>query len=131
MFSDIPAFRDELKARLVAALPADWSILEDIDARNASLVPAVYLEFVGLDSTFQGTPLPHGVLASETNVVITDPKTNEAGEASVEEHVVDVIGALDPHEDLAWSTARKIKVESSGAWSWVLTVFAFVAVPTI
>lgn len=126
MFTDIPSLRAELKARLEAALPESWRIEVDMEAPDASLVPAVYAEFVGLSSTFAGEPLPHGVLAAEVQLILTDPRTDRKGEAGVEEHIVDLIDALDPSEDLAWTDARKQKIERTGAWAWVLTLFAFV-----
>lgn len=128
MFSDIPAVRDELEARLVATLPATWTVEKDMTAPDATLKPAVYIEFVGLASTFDGQPLPRGVLAAEVRLILSDPRTDRAGEKSVEEHIVSLFAALDPHDDLAWTAAEKQRIERSGAWSWSVPVFAFVKV---
>ncbi|HUG50405.1 MAG TPA: hypothetical protein VLZ78_05350 [Terrimesophilobacter sp.] len=126
MFSDIPSVRAELDARLREVLPAKWKVEKDIEAPDATLTPAVYIEFRRIGSTFDGQPLPHGVLAAEVQLILTDPRTDRAGEGDVEDHLVNLIAALDPHEDLAWTTAEKQRVERTGSWSWALTLFAFV-----
>lgn len=126
MFSDIPSVRTELAARLRDVLPSTWRIEKDIEAPDYTLAPAVYIEFRRIATTFDTQPLPHGVLAAEVQLILTDPRTDRGGERPVEEHLVDLIAVLDPHEDLAWTTAEKQRVERTGSWSWALTLFAFV-----
>ncbi|MGB3375926.1 MAG: hypothetical protein WBA87_12420 [Microbacterium sp.] len=126
MFSDIPSVRDELAERLRDVLPSTWRIEKDIEAPDATLSPAVYIEFRRIATTFDTQPLPHGVLAAEVQLILTDPRTDRGGEAASEDHLVDLIAVLDPHEDLAWTTAEKQRVERTGSWSWALTLFAFV-----
>lgn len=126
MFTDIPSVRAELADRLRAALPASWTVEKDIAAPDAALHTVAYIEFRGLASTFDGAPLPRGVLAAEVQLILADARTDRGGEASVEEHLVDLIAALDPSDDLAWTSAAKQRIERTGAWSWALTVFAFV-----
>lgn len=130
MFSDIPSVRAELEQRLADVLPKAWRVESEIAAPDAALAPAVYIEFVELASTFNSTPLPPGMLAAGINVILTDPRTDRHGEATVEEHLVKVIEALDPHDDLAWDTATKQRIERSGSWSWQLKLSAFVSTIT-
>lgn len=126
MFSSIPAVRDELKTRLTTSLPASWVVVNSIEAQDQTLTPAVYLEFVGLSTTFNGAPLAHGMLAAEVQVILTDPRTTTEGEDAVENHMVPLLAALDTHPDLHWADARKQKIERSGVWAWALTITAFV-----
>lgn len=126
MFSSIPAVRDELKARLTAALPSSWAVVNNIEAQDQTLTQAVYLEFIGLSTTFLGAPLAHGILGAEVQVIITDPRTSTDGEAGVEDHLVPLLAALDEHPDLHWAAAVKQKVDRSGLWAWTLTITAFV-----
>jgi hypothetical protein len=126
MFSDIPSVREELKARLTGVLPPTWRVEPDIAAPDYTLAPAVYIEFRRIATTFDSQPLPQGVLAAEVQLILTDPRTDRGGEKAVEEHLVALIGVLDPHEDLAWTTAEKQRIERTGSWSWALTLFAFV-----
>jgi hypothetical protein len=127
MFSSIPAFRGELADRLRSVLPETWAIEEDLSAPDNTLTPAVYLEFDTIASTFNGKPIPHGSVAAETNVILTDPRTDRGGEKGVEEHLVTLIGALDEHTDLHWDSARKQKIDRSGVYSWALRLIAFVS----
>lgn len=127
MLSSIRAVRAELAARLD---DPGWRVVDESAAKDETLRPAVYIEFVGLDSTYQGTPLPHGVLAAEVQVIITDPRTTPDGEGGVEDLLVALLARLDESDDLAWQQARKQRVERSGVWAWVLTLFAFVNTTT-
>ncbi|MFE6733424.1 hypothetical protein [Microbacterium sp. NPDC057650] len=131
MFSSIPALRDELKARLAPLVPADWKIVSDLDDKPTGNVANLLIEFVGLDTSFNGSPLPAGILAAKVNLIITDPRTNKDGEAGAEKLLVDLIIAIDPSTDIAWTTADKQKLEPAGTWSWAMQpITAFVAITT-
>ena len=130
MFSSIPALRPELKARLTPLLPAEWVIVSDIDTPPTGGAPNLLVEFVGLDTSFGGQPLPDGILGAEVNLIITDTRTNADGEAGAEALLVDLITALDPSADMVWTTADKQKLEPAGTWSWALVITAFVATTT-
>lgn len=130
MFSSIPALRGELKDRLAPLVPADWKIVTDIDEKPTGLVPNLLVEFVGLDTAFNGQALPDGILGAEVNLIITDTRTNADGESGAEALLVDLIGALDPSTDMVWTSARKQKLGEPGTWSWLLVITAFVATTT-
>lgn len=127
MFSDIPALRAELNERLAAALPADWEIVPDLMAANVGLVPAVYIEFTKLDTEFEGAPLGRGGgVAASVDLVLADPRTADGeAEFAIEEHVVPLLRQLDQSDDIGWSTATKVKLES-GPLAWRISCIALV-----
>ncbi|QEA29711.1 hypothetical protein FGL91_14830 [Microbacterium sp. CBA3102] len=124
MLSSIPAVRDELKARLEAALPDDWAIVKDLTAANVSLVPAVYIEFTELSTLAEGAQLPPGQVCATVDLVLVDPRTADGeAEAAIEDEIVPLLKELDTSSDLGWSTARKIR-QDSGPLSWRVSLIA-------
>lgn len=126
MFSDIPALRGELQARLREALPQEWEIVPDLMAPNVGLVPAVYIEFTKLDSELNGEPLGRGQVAASVDLVLIDPRTADgAAEAAIEDEIVPLLRELDSSDDIGWSAATKIR-QDSGPLSWRVSCIALV-----
>lgn len=126
MFSSVTELRTELKERLEAALPAEWEIVKDLMAANVGLVPAVYIEFLELNTIVNGQPCAPGTVAASVDVVVVDPRTADGeAEAAVEDELVPVLRALDAHSDLAWSVAKKIRLDT-GPLSWRISLIALV-----
>ncbi|KQR43431.1 hypothetical protein ASF87_16710 [Microbacterium sp. Leaf161] len=128
MFSDLPAFRSELRDRLVAALPDEWEIVKDLMAANVSLVPAVYIEFNKFDTTFNGEALGHGQVSATADLVLADPRTADVvAEQAIEDEVVLLIRELDKSSDIGWSTATKFRLDS-GPLAWRISTIALVTI---
>jgi hypothetical protein len=126
MFTSIPALRDELRERLIDALPDEWEVVKDLMAANVSLVPAVYIEFTALDTTANGAPLAPGTVCAGVDLVLIDPRSADGvAELAIEEEIVPLLIELDSHPDIGWSTARKIR-QDSGPLSWRVTLITLV-----
>lgn len=126
MFSSIPALRTELHTRLTEALPDEWEIVPDLMAANVGLVPAVYFEFMKLDTQAAGQPLAHGTVCASVDLVLADPRTADGeAEKSIEEELVPLLKALDAHTDLGWSTATKFRLDS-GPLAWRVSLITLV-----
>lgn len=128
MFSDLPAFRAELRDRLTAALPDEWEIVKDLMAVTVSLVPAVYIEFTKFETTLNGDPLGRGQVAATAELVLVDPRTADVvAEKAIEDEVVPLIRELDKSSDIGWSTATKFRLDS-GPLAWRISTIALVTI---
>ncbi|WP_295824191.1 hypothetical protein [uncultured Microbacterium sp.] len=125
MFSDLAALRTALKARLKPQLPADWQIVEHISSPRDALVPVVYFEFTGFDSTAGGQQLPRQQVAATVDVVVTTTRTDDEGIAETEADnlALRLVQAVVQSDDLFFSTARKTRLDS-GPYGWRVTLTA-------
>ncbi|MFN3948014.1 hypothetical protein [Microbacterium sp.] len=112
-------------------MPPKWKIEQHVTEPYESLVPVVYTEFSTFDSTVDGSPLPRGQVAAGVDLLISEPNTAEGGEDAVDVNVLRLLRALDPRDDIAWSRARKERLEKGGnlAWRVSLTILVFTPDP--
>lgn len=128
MFSDIGTFRADLDALVSATLPLDWRTVPSLSAAVESLVPVVYFEFTELATSDPSGPLGRGTVYASCDLVVTDPQTGDGAENAVDNHVVQLIAALDPHDDINWDVAKKERL-ATGPLAWRVSTHALVAVP--
>lgn len=130
MFSDLPSVRTALKDRLEPLLPSDWRWKPYLEGDVKALVPVVYIEFVAFEPRVQNAPLAHGQVAARFNLIVTDPKTDtENAEDDVDDHVRELIVALDGMTDMYWDTAEKKRLPT-GPLAWTISTFALVDTTT-
>jgi hypothetical protein len=127
VFSDLSAVRADLGQIIRGSVPTTWRIEDHLTEPYESLMPVVYMEFSGFDSTMDGAPLPRGQVAASVDVLVSEPNTAPEGEDAVDVNVLHLLRALDPHDDIAWARARKERLEKGGnlVWRISLTVLVF------
>lgn len=129
MFSSLASFRTELEAQIKPGLPATWRVESSLTAAINALTPVLYFEFTEISSTDPGGPLARGTVWASCDLIITDPQTGDGAENAVDTHVISVITALDPRDDIHWDTARKERL-TDGPLAWRVSAHALVATPT-
>lgn len=130
MFTDLATLRNDVKTRLTPILPADWKYEPTLEGTIKARVPVLYIEFVAIETSVANANLPRGSVAARFNLIITDPKTDtEKAEDAVDGHIVDIIRALDPMDDLYWEGARKARL-ADGPLAWTFDAFAIVNTET-
>lgn len=124
MFSDLATIREAVKDALTPLLPSSWKFVAALEGTIKSRTPVVYIEFTNLDTTIAGEPLPRGSVAAQFNLIVTDPKTDtDKAEDDVDAHLLKFVQALDPLDDIYWTTAAKDRLPD-GPLAWQLTAFA-------
>lgn len=124
MFTSVTSLRTELETLITAAVPSSWKFRTAVADAVRATVPIVYLEFREFTTSDASGDLDHGVVSAVVDIIVTDPQTDpEDGEAAVDEHVLRVLAALDPRDDLYWDNARKERLEI-GPLGWRVTVHA-------
>ncbi|QDZ14764.1 hypothetical protein [Humibacter ginsenosidimutans] len=106
--------RATLDAVLKPVLPADWKTVPNIDTPQAKqLVPVLYTEFTGISSDYNGQTLPQGTVFCDFDLVVSVASTdNKKGEDDADKAVLDLIVAVDQADQVAWSTAKKQRMET-------------------
>lgn len=123
MFSDLTSIRTGLRDRLGPHFPEEWRIVDHIAAPAESLVPVVYFEFTAISTEANGQPLGRDIVASEVDVVVTTPRTDEGGaEDDVDAHVLSLVKAVRTSDDIYWSTARKVQLGNNGPMAWRISL---------
>lgn len=129
MFSDLASIRTAVKERLAPLLPEKWKWETTVaETAEKSLVPVVYVEFTGIESAPDGTPLGRGTAGARFNIIVADNKTGEQGESATDEHVLRIVAAIEHTDDLYWSTATKARFPD-GRLYWAITVLALALTP--
>lgn len=129
MFTDLASIREAVKERLTPLLPATWEIEPTIEARSKRGVPVLYIEFVKFDTSDESGDLARGQVSAKFNLIIVDPRTDTAkGEDAVDEHVLRVVRAIDPQDDIFWTTAD-LGREPTGEMRWAVSCSALVQTP--
>lgn len=124
MFSDLGTLRAKLRALLASQLPEQWQIVPNLEAAREALVPVIYIEFTGFDSTAGGQPLPRTQLAANIDLVVTSMSTNDGqAEDEADNYVMWLLRAIVPSDDLFFSTARKIRLDA-GPLAWRVSITA-------
>lgn len=115
-----------LAAQLQPLLPDEWVIVPGIAGVKTLLVPAVYFEYTAIEKT---TGWPPGHVRTVLDMVIVDPHTDLVkGEDGVDELVVELIVAIDKHDSINWSSAKKQEIADS-YFGWRVSVSAFASTP--
>lgn len=129
MFSDLATIRAAVKDLLTPILPNKWKPKDSLEGTVNALTPVWYIEFTRLDSTEGGAPLGRGQVAAGIRLIVTDPKKDTSkAEDDVDQHVLTLILALDPHADLFWSSAEKRRLDT-GELAWAVELVALVETP--
>lgn len=115
--------RSSLDAALKPLLPASWRTVPHISAAAAKqLTPVMYTEFTGISNQHSGQTLPVGTVFCDFDLVVSVASTDDRkGEDDVDAAVLDLIGALDAAESVAWDTAKKERLDS-GQLVWRLSL---------
>lgn len=119
MFSDIAGVRVALKERLSPALPARWSIEENLkDPPTEYGAPLVTFAFTGFSSTVNGQELGPGQVGAEVDIIVGSPLSVVGkGEDDADHLALRLVQAIDSQADMFWSSAEKQRIES-GQWAW-------------
>lgn len=129
MFSDLSEIRAAVRARLEPLMPDGWKFDEYVtEAVQKSLVPAVWLEFIRIESTVDGAPLGPGSAGARFNVIVADPATGTKGEDDVDQHAMRLLGAIEHTTDMYWSGAEKARL-TDGRVAWRIDVIALTLTP--
>ena len=125
MFSSIATFRADLDALVTATLPEEWRTVPTLSKAVESLVPVVYFEFTELSTEDPAGPLGRGTVYASCDLVVVAPETTED---PVDQHIVQLILALDPHDDINWDVAKKERM-GNGSLAWRVGTHALISVP--
>lgn len=126
MFSSIATFRADLDTLVKTTLPDSWKTEPTLAGAITSLVPVVYFEFTELATSDPTGPLDRGTVYASCDLIVTDPQTGDGAENAVDLHIVKMIAALDPHDDINWDVARKERL-AAGPLAWRVSTHAFVS----
>lgn len=126
MFSSIATFRGDLDAIVKTTLPETWRTIPSLAGAINSLVPVVYFEFTELATSDPAGPLGRGTVYASCDLIVTDPQTGDGAEDAVDAHIVRMIAALDPHDQINWDIARKERLEA-GPLAWRISTHALVS----
>lgn len=120
------AVRSWLAGEIAPLLPEDWRIVPGISSVKTLLVPAVYFEFTQLEKVSE---LPTGHARAVFDLIVVDPRTDlTAAEDQVDDHLVDLVLALDGHQQINWTGARKESIaEQFFGWRVALTVLTSIS----
>ena len=115
-----------LAAQLQPLLPEEWVIVPGIAAAKTLLVPAVYFEYSAIEKADNWPP---GHVRAVFDLVVVDPHTDLIlGENAVDELVVELLVAIDQHEQVNWSSARKQAIGDS-FFGWRVSVSVLASTP--
>lgn len=105
-------FRGALAAELADLLPKGWKWFDYTTALDAISSPTAILTLKSIEPLAEA-PKTHR-LATYT-LTLVDPSGNpETREDSLDDEIVDLLGAIDEVRNLVWTTAERVIVGSAG-----------------
>lgn len=111
-------FSDELKP----LLPVTWRYIPNQATPKTISVPTLVYKLLEIE------PLPEAPLGALRNRIVLTLLTPFEGDVKAENaldnDVIELITALDPHSDIAWESARKVRDETTDRLGWDITVTA-------
>lgn len=121
MSSDL---RSTFSAALKPLLPDEWRYIPNQNTPATISVPTLIYKLLELE------PLPEAPLgAYRARVVLTllSPHEDDVkAENTLDNEVLTLIGALDPHSTFAWESARKIRDNKNDRLGWDITITAVI-----
>lgn len=113
-------FKDEVKP----LLPTQWRYISTQNTPSTITSVTVVYKLLELE------PLPEaplGALRARVVLTVLSPhEDDEKAEAALDDDVIALIVALDPHDTIAWESARKIRDQKSDRLGWDITVTAVI-----
>lgn len=107
-------------AQLKPLLPSTWRYIPNQMTPATITVPTLVYKLLEIE------PLPEAPLgALRHRIVLTLLSPNEddvKAEDALDNDVIALITALDPHSTIAWETARKVRDEKTSRLGWDITV---------
>lgn len=115
-----------LAGEIEPLLPAQWRLVAGISDVKTLVVPAVYFEYTAIEKADNWPP---GHVRAVLDLVVVDPHTDLVlAEDAVDELVVQLLTALDLHDSINWSSARKQAIGDS-FFGWRVSVSVLASTP--
>lgn len=122
MSSDSKTLRAKVSAALKPLLPSTWRYIPNQATPATISVPTLVYKLLEID------PLPEaplGALRHRIVLTLLSPHEDDVkAEDALDNEVIDLITALDPHSWIAWESARKIRDDKTSRLGWDITVTA-------
>lgn len=107
-------------AQIKPLLPTTWRYIPNQDTPATITVPTLVYKLLEIE------PLPAaplGALRHRIVLTLLSPHEDDVkAEDALDNDVIDLITALDPHSAIAWESARKIRDPKSSRLGWDITV---------
>lgn len=114
--------RSWFSTQLKPLLPERWRYIPNQNTPATITVPTLVYKHLEIE------PLPEaplGALRHRIVLTLLSPHEDDVkAENALDNEVIELITALDPHSVLAWETARKIRDEKTSRLGWDITVTA-------
>lgn len=111
--------RDYLKTELTPLIPSTWRIIPEQrmpDTITKTTVVLKHLRITRLPAA------PIGSLDNSVVITIADPhKETAAAENALDDNVLELVTAIDGHDNISWSLAEKVNVNDTYL-GWDITV---------
>lgn len=121
MSSDLRAW---FSAQLKPLLPAGWRYIPNQKTPDTITVPTLVYKLLEIE------PLPEaplGALRARIVLTLLNPFEDDVkAENDLDNQVLELITALDPHSTISWESARKIRDDKTDRLGWDFTVTAVI-----
>ncbi|HWU29827.1 MAG TPA: hypothetical protein VN041_12170 [Microbacterium sp.] len=101
-----------------------WRYIPNQDTPAAITVPTLVFKLLELD------PLPEaplGALRARIVLTLLSPHEDDVkAENTLDNQVIELVTALDPHSTISWETARKVRDAKTDRLGWDFTVTAVI-----
>lgn len=122
------SLRAWFSAQLKPLLPSGWRYIPNQNTPSTITVPTLVYKLLEIE------PLPEaplGALRHRIVLTLLSPHEDDVkAEDALDNEVIELITALDPHSLIAWETARKIRDDKSSRLGWDITVTAVTTTTT-
>lgn len=103
-------------------LPETWRYIPNQNTPATITRPTLVYKLLEIE------PLPEaplGALRHRIVLTLLSPHEDDVkAEDALDNDVIDLVTALDPHATIAWETARKVRDEKTSRLAWDITVTA-------
>lgn len=116
------SLRAWFSAQLKPLLPKGWRYIPNQATPTTVIKPTLVYKLLEIE------PLPEAPLGALRHRIVltllTPIEDDVKAEDALDNDVITLITALDPHSDIAWESARKVRDEKTSRLGWDFTVTA-------